>query len=69
MVGGRTEWEREGGREGRKRVWRVRRRGEWGGLQRQGGRDGVGGREGGKKGGREGGRESGKEEVRDGITN
>ena len=30
--------------------------GSGGGLQRQGGRDGVGGREGRKKGGREGGR-------------
>ena len=56
-----------------------RREGVSEGLQRQGGRDGVGGRkvreggreggrDGGRDGGREGGRESGKDEVRDRIT-
>ena len=48
-----------------------RREGVSEGLQRQGGRDGVGGRkvsEGERDGGTEEGRESGKDEVRDRIT-
>ena len=40
--------------------------GSGGGLQRKGGRDGVGG---GREVGREGEREGGNEEVRDGIAN
>ena len=51
VVGGRTEWEREGGREGRKRVWRVRRR-EGVGRVTKAGREGWGRREGGREEGR-----------------
>ena len=53
VVGGTTEWEREGRERGTEEGTEGETKaGSGGGLQRQGGRDGVGGREGGMEEGR-----------------